>query len=643
MYEAFYGMRHRPFSPVPHPECFVPVPQMGDALRELKTCVERDQGMAVLTAPAGAGKTLLCRRLCRDLLDRYAIAFLGTSRFSSRRALLQGILYELGQPYIGLSEQESRLGLFDALRTEAGTPHPLLLVMDEAHLLPPRFLEELRTLADHDVGGERLIHVVLSGQLALEETLSEGPLSALNQRVGCHVCLESLTADESADYVRHRLAWAGLEGGDADTVFTPAALSLIVHAADGNPRRINQLADHALLIGFADEERPVALATVQSALVDLRELPLQWNEPLALSLSESEQGDAAPSAELETGSSWPGSPEPLGGSASSVFEWGPESTAGESAASGFSGPRFSFEPPPATERSPGGGASGEVDFGSRPGGDLAQGGAVEFRFDSDPPPADFPGHPDGADRDTAEGSAGRAAGEGIEAAESEVLSGSQPWSVREPGAPEDAGEGRMEAMSRAGFEEVMVDDRYAVLDRHNESGGTATAVDFAPVAAPRLALPWPEPLASGGERCIEEELRDLLIGMQSDMQSALGHASAMPLYDVVEPEDEPFGFESAPATLQFPPSSAMPTPSPPPPPLPAAAFESFLIDPEGGFPAADDIVYEEPVAEAFEGEAAEPIAEEPAPDRPLRRFAQLFSRLQRQRGRMETRMERDRE
>lgn len=633
MYEAFYGMRHRPFSPVPHPECFVPVPQMEDALRELKTCVERDQGMAVLTAPAGAGKTLLCRRLCRDLLDRYAIAFLGTSRFSSRRALLQGILYELGQPYIGLSEQESRLGLFDALRTEAGTPHPLLLVMDEAHLLPPRFLEELRTLADHDIDGERLIHVVLSGQLALEETLSEGPLSALNQRVGCHVCLESLTADESADYVRHRLTWAGLEGGDADTVFTPAALSLIVHAADGNPRRINQLADHALLIGFADEERPVSLATVQSALVDLRELPLQWNEPLALSLSESEQSDAAPSSESAAGASWPGSAEPLGGAASSVFEWGPESTASESAASGFSGPRFSFEPPSATGRSLGGSETGDADLGSRAGDDLAQGGAVEFRFDSDP------GVPEWSDRGTAEGSAERAAAKGIEAAESEVLSGSQPWSTREPGAPEDAGEGRMEAMSRAGFEEVMVDDRYAVLDRHNESGGSATAVDFAPVAAPRLALPWPEPLATGGERCIEEELRDLLIGMQSDMQSALGHASAMPLYDVVEPEDEPFGFEPAPATLQFPPSSGIPTP----PPLPAAAFESFLIDPEAVLPAADDIVYEEPVDEAYEAEAVEPVAEEPAPERPFRRFAQLFSRLQRQRGRMESRMERDRE
>ena len=637
MYEAFYGMRHRPFSPVPHPECFVPVPQMGDALRELKTCVERDQGMAVLTAPAGAGKTLLCRRLCRDLLDRYAIAFLGTSRFSSRRALLQGILYELGQPYIGLSEQESRLGLFDALRTEAGTPHPLLLVMDEAHLLPPRFLEELRTLADHDVDGERLIHVVLSGQLALEETLSEGPLSALNQRVGCHVCLESLTADESADYVRHRLAWAGLEGGDANTVFTPAAMSLIVHAADGNPRRINQLADHSLLIGFADEERPVSLATVQNALVDLRELPLQWNEPLALSLSESEPGEAAFPSESDTGSSWSGSDEPLGGPASSVFEWGPESTANESDTSGFSGPRFSFEPPSATERSLGESEPGDADLGSHAGGDLAQGGAVEFRFDSDPAAGDSPAAPGWTETDTAEGSAGWAAGEGIEAAESEVLSGSQPWSTREPGAPGDAGEGRMEAMSRAGFEEVMVDDRYAVLDRHNESGGTATAVDFAPVAAPRLALPWPEPLATG-DRCIEEELRDLLIGMQSDMQSVLGQTSAMPLYDVVEPEDEPYGFEPAPATLQFPPSSGMPTP----PPLPVAAFESFLIDSEAPLPDSDDVVYEEPIAEDFEAEAVEPTAEDSAPERPFRRFAQLFSRLQRQRGRMESQMERDR-
>jgi len=606
---------------------------MGDALRELRTCVERDQGMAVLTAPAGAGKTLLCRRLCRELADRYACAFLGTSRFSSRRALLQGVLYELGQPYIGLSEQESRLGLFDALRTDAGDLHPLLLVMDEAHLLPPRFLEELRTLADYDVQGERLIHVVLSGQLALEETLSEGPLSALNQRVGCHVCLESLTADESADYVRHRLAWAGLETG-AETVFSPAALSLIVHASDGNPRRVNQLADHALLIGFADEERPVSLATVQSALVDLRELPLQWNEPLALSLTETAEEGPTPSAFGDGGTSWPSSETPLAGPSSTVFEWGPEPSAGggpeDRAAEPAGTPRFSFETGYRQDNET------VVPLDS---GEASVSDETATRFEGNPvEPYVF--EPEGWRDESSPEFAGSMAEVGereIEAAEPEALSGPQGPFVLETGAPAHREDGRTELMSRAGFEEVVVNDRYAILDRRNESGGQETAFVDLPPAGPRLALSWPEPLPSG-ERGIEEDLRDLLIAMQSDVMAALAPSPSAPLYDVVEPEDEvESGFaDASPATLQF---AQAPASSMTPPPLPASAFESFLMDPVENKPV-------ESIEDETEGMTGEPVAEGPSvapvPERPLRRFAQLFSRLQRERGRMESLLGRER-
>ena len=582
MYEAFYGMRHRPFSPIPQPECFVPLPQMADAIRDLRSCVERDQGIAVLTAPAGAGKTLLCKRLCYELADQYACAFLGTSRFPSRRALLQGILYELGQPYIGLSEQEARLGVLDALRIE-GPPEEesnesvrhrhLLLVVDEAHLLPARFLEELRTLADYHAGGRPLIHVVLSGQLALEETLSEGPLSALNQRVGCHACIETLGADESAEYIRHRLAWAECA---VENVFSPEALSLIVHAAEGNPRRINQLADHALLIAFAEEERLVSLETVQSALVDLRELPLQWNEPLALSWDEMATG--LPTASDSVGEAgFAPSPDLA---PSTVFEWGPETAAA----------------PAATWTSDAGEGWGETD-------------SQRFSFETEP---------------TASGGVSDAAMESFERSDAAVF---------ETGIPAQAREGSSDLMTSpftdsVGYEEVVVDDRYARLDRRNESGGglldEAPLSDFEP--AP-MSIGTASEL--GADRSIEEELRDLLIAMQSEVAGAISPATsaAFPdgpgVYDVVEPEDEPVIDSAPPAplrsqgsfgTVPFTPTLASfveeeVTPAS----VPESLIESTSVDAEG---------------------TTEP---------PTRRYAHLFSRLQKQRSLMDVLLKRDRQ
>ncbi|MFO1006859.1 MAG: AAA family ATPase [Planctomycetaceae bacterium] len=282
MYEAFFGLRSRPFSPLPRVDTFVPVAPLREPLNSLIRCIEQDQGIGVLTSPAGSGKTLLCRKLYQHFREIRRSVLLTTARFPTRRALLQAILFELKHPYVGLSEQEARLRVLDLLQS---SPHPMnrmLLIVDEAHLLSAKGIEELRTLTDYEINGTPSISLILSGQLELEELLTEPCMSALNQRVGCHVCIEPLTFEESGQYIRDRLRFAGSDGL---TVFTPEAVHLICTASEGNPRRINQLCDHSLLIAFAEEKQPVDEPIVRAALLDLRELPLHWNTPLDLSSS----------------------------------------------------------------------------------------------------------------------------------------------------------------------------------------------------------------------------------------------------------------------------------------------------------------------------------------------------------------------
>src|SRR5438105_541452 len=97
MYEAFFGLRKRPFSATPDASCFFAPEPVQEIHDELLQRIEDGQGISILTGDAGTGKTLLCRKLVKELQSRFATVFLGTANFSTRRALLQAVLYELGQ------------------------------------------------------------------------------------------------------------------------------------------------------------------------------------------------------------------------------------------------------------------------------------------------------------------------------------------------------------------------------------------------------------------------------------------------------------------------------------------------------------------------------------------------------------------
>jgi len=276
MYESFFGLTHRPFSAAPDASCFFACETTQHVLEELTKSVLGGQGIGIMTAPAGMGKTLLCKKLAETLEDSCQVVYLPNSNFPTRRSLLQSILYELGHPYCSLGEQELRLELTTAIRELPEEKELIALIVDEAHILSNRLLEELRTLTNLSENGSSPIRLVLSGQLVLEEKLTEPELADLNQRVCCQVYLEPLSRYESVAYLEHRIRLAGQE---LETLFTQEAVEIIAQVSDGSPRCLNQLADHAFLLGYVSEDNPISELTVREALDDLKQLPLHWNEP----------------------------------------------------------------------------------------------------------------------------------------------------------------------------------------------------------------------------------------------------------------------------------------------------------------------------------------------------------------------------
>jgi hypothetical protein len=143
----------------------------------------------------------------------------------------------------------------------------VLLVIDEAHAMPTESLEEVRLLSNLETGRHKLVNIVLFGQPELDVLLALPMLRQVQDRITHRFSLQALRKEESSAYVEHRLRAAGWHGGQ---LLAPAALACLIKASDGRARRINLLADKALLAAYAQGARRVELEHVKSAV---RELP----------------------------------------------------------------------------------------------------------------------------------------------------------------------------------------------------------------------------------------------------------------------------------------------------------------------------------------------------------------------------------
>ena len=289
----------RAFRATPDRHQYVPLDSVEQELEPLLGTVVRGDGIVVLTAAPGAGKTAVCRHLQDRLDGDFEAVVLSSSEFATRRSLLQAILFELGEAYEGLTEQELRLAMLNHARSNLPHRRGIVLIVDEAHLLNARLLEELRCLTNHAENGETLIRVVLSAQLALEEMLTLPELQALNYRITSHTTLEPLSILESAELVSGRLRHVGQQ---VESVFTADALETICRVSDGSPRCLVQLCDHTLSRADETDQRPVGVEVVRRALKDLKQLPLQWNES-TIDQAQVSEVESSPAQAVET--DWP--------------------------------------------------------------------------------------------------------------------------------------------------------------------------------------------------------------------------------------------------------------------------------------------------------------------------------------------------
>ncbi len=270
MYEEFFGFVEKPFSLTPDPKYLYKSESHANAFELLQYAIRRREGFVVVTGDIGTGKTTLCRALLEQI-DRRTFTALVLNPFLSEDDLLKLILQDFGVVsredvkqgrLSGVSKQELIDTLYDFLLGLLPIHASAVLIIDEAQNLPLQVLEQLRILSNLETDKEKLLQIILVGQLNLQPLLRSPELRQLDQRVSIRYELKPLTREEAAAYVAHRLLVAG---GSSAVGFTPKALQHVHQLSGGIPRLINLICDRSLLGAYSARVNQVTHEMVRRA------------------------------------------------------------------------------------------------------------------------------------------------------------------------------------------------------------------------------------------------------------------------------------------------------------------------------------------------------------------------------------------
>ncbi|RZT10801.1 Type II secretory pathway, component ExeA (predicted ATPase) [Duganella sp. CF402] len=264
MYQSHFGLRESPFNITPNPAFFYSGNTRGDILEAMLYAVGQGEGIIKVTGEVGTGKTMLCRMLESRMPPHIDVIYLVNPNLNPLE-VQHAIAAELGLPTGGLRADEVQRGLHAELIARHSAGRQVVLLVEEAQAMPLDTLEAIRLLTNLETARSKLLQIVLFGQPELDEHLELASMRQLKERITHSFQVPPLQADLTGDFLSFRLRAAGHDG---PALFSPAAAKLIADASQGIVRRINILADKALLAAFADDVDMVEARHARQAIAE---------------------------------------------------------------------------------------------------------------------------------------------------------------------------------------------------------------------------------------------------------------------------------------------------------------------------------------------------------------------------------------
>jgi general secretion pathway protein A len=267
MYAEFYGLRALPFRLTPDSRFFYPSQMHKRALAYLTYGLQKSEGFVLITGDVGTGKTVLVDYLLSVIdQERYRTCKILTTQMTpddTIRMVASGFGLDPDGTQKASTVRQLETFFVDARRRNV---RPVIIV-DEVHNLPRPSLEELRMLSNYCFMDTPLVQTFLLGQTQFRETLANGALEQIKQRVVASSHLRPLSASETRGYIEHRLRAVGWVDNPtiAEDVFPR-----VHQVTRGIPRRINMVFDRLLLVGYVEERHDIGADLVDIVMKELR-------------------------------------------------------------------------------------------------------------------------------------------------------------------------------------------------------------------------------------------------------------------------------------------------------------------------------------------------------------------------------------
>ncbi|MDP1596345.1 MAG: AAA family ATPase [Methylotenera sp.] len=265
MYYPHFGLKQPPFKITPNTDFFFSGGNRGAVLDALVYAITNGEGIIKVVGEVGSGKTMLCRMLQTILPEQIESIYLANPSVAPED-VLHAIAFEL---QLTLPKNADRLKVMQALQAHLLSRHAqgrqVVIFVEEAQGMPLATLEEIRLLSNLETKQDKLLQIVLFGQPELDDNLNQTHIRQLRERITHSFHLGPLQTKDIGEYLIFRLRAAGYHGPH---LFSEAAIKKISKAAQGLVRRVNILADKALLAAFADNVFQVTPRHVSAAIQD---------------------------------------------------------------------------------------------------------------------------------------------------------------------------------------------------------------------------------------------------------------------------------------------------------------------------------------------------------------------------------------
>lgn len=265
MYFEHFGLTQPPFKITPNTAFFFPGGNRGPILDALVYAITQGEGIVKVTGEVGSGKTMLCRMLEASLPDTVETIYLANPSVEPGE-ILHAIAFDM---HLDVPTDANRLQVMQALQAYLVERHAagkqVVIFVEEAQATPIATLEEIRLLSNLETQHHKLMQIVLFGQPELDEILAEPAIRQLKERITHSFRLDPLNTTDIRAYLDFRMRQAGYKGPD---VFSVGAVREIARASIGLTRRVNIIADKALLAAYTEQKHEISARHVFAAAQD---------------------------------------------------------------------------------------------------------------------------------------------------------------------------------------------------------------------------------------------------------------------------------------------------------------------------------------------------------------------------------------